>query len=494
MTPMNPGAAWDAFKTDVAIWRNPANAERKLSEMMADPTSVVVRTADGDFTKTWGELADKAGIYLDETNELEDFYLTTVLERIPGIGRVFKRSRLGFTMSGNVARHDVGRKMVQRMLKHNQRKTGTAFVTETELKQIAEFTLRLTGRGDPRFLGQYLSTTLRHLAFAPGNRLSGPQMAMRLASPNPVVRRAAAENLIGWFGLNTAVLGAAYFAGQKVNVDPLSPDFGSIVIGNTGYNLWGTDAVLARAIARSIIQRGHSRSVTLPDGTVQKIEWDTDLLNELERYVRSGSTPVAGDVWNLLAGENMIGDKINFNTKEGLANFAEGHLPLGGQSSSDVFKNEQYLQATLSIPFSFVGGKMSSYDPSTPSGVVRAMPKYEGVTLEQQRDMFDFRDLVETSWEQIKTADPKSDITHVQVAKSIATDYDDPAIAAFGVAFYAKKLPLNWERLGYIDEHQDELDAEFLRRNVPISLSREILSPENKARYDNVKVRIRYEE
>lgn len=502
-TPRNPGAAFDAWRTDLKIWQDPEYAEKKMAEMLADDTPIYIKGEDGRiYSTTWGDVADKNSLYLDENNPTEDFYLSTIPERFPDVGQTiggrristafigggFKRSRLGFTMAGNVMRHKAGLKLTQKMMKHNG-----GFVTPTDLKQMREFILPLTGRGSTEFLGPWVGNTLRHLGFAPGFRFSGPQTAMRLASPNPVIRQAAAENLASWFTANMAILGAAYFAGQKVNIDPLHPDFGTFRIGDTSYSLWGSDVILARTIARSIMGSGHSRDVVLPDGTVQKIEWDTSWKEQWLNYLRSGANPVVGDIINLSEGENIVGEKVNLNTKEGITNFVESHAPLHAQNISDIWNNEDTLQAILSIPFITEGLRSSTY-PQTKDKTVSAIPKYEGVTLEQQRDLGAFRQEVEDVYREVHGLEPDSTMTKRQVADSVAQDWPDPEIAAFGQAYYADELPLNYERIGYIMENQDDLETLTLRRSIPVSVAERILSPENLERYNSIDIRISYEE
>jgi hypothetical protein len=265
-------------------------------------------------------------------------------------------------------------------------------------------------------------------------------------------------------------MGAAYFTGQQVGVDPLSPDFGSVRVGNTAYNLWGTDVVLARTIARAISNEGHSRSVTLPDGTVQEVKWPTSDKRQILAYLRSGANPLLGDIISLAEGENIVGEEISLKTSEGRRNLAESQGPLHFQDIMDIKEQDGIVQALLSIPLVELGMSGSSYNPATPSRVVDLMPKYKDIPVDKQWEIWDFLQEIEPEYQKAKAVN--ENIKKADFIEFMGVDTGREELGKLAAADYRNEIPLNPARIDYAIEHAKELDARDLGWSVPLDMAR----------------------
>jgi hypothetical protein len=349
-------------------------------------------------------------------------------------------------------------------------------VTEDRLLAIGNLLNRGTGRGD---LGtSWLGNTLRHIGWAPGYRLSGPQMLMQLAHKDAFVRRQAAEQLVTWATGGMAILGLAYVAGKEVGITPNSSEFGKIKIGNSSYNIWGTDQVLARTIFQIIEGERVGRPTILPDGTVVPNKSDVDASDALWNYARSGADPLIGTAIDIQEGKNILGEERGLEG-EGLRSVLLDQFPLIKQDIQDIYEADGPLQAALSAPFVGGGLGVTTYEQDS-SDVVYAMPRYEGVPKEQEGELFNFMDEVRVMYEQVNAVEKVA--TQAQVAESLARLSGREELGALAADYIAGGLTPNMERLAYIVNNQDSMPDTVLD-DLPREVAGKRLTPENLERY-----------
>ncbi|KKK52084.1 hypothetical protein LCGC14_3108490, partial [marine sediment metagenome] len=306
--------------------RNEADGLALDAAQRADDRLVTVVTPDGIEEIPFGRIqtesadilrpipgtpeAEAAGILTREESAI-----TNKLSRI----WVIKQSQQSFVLALNKMRGDVLWQFVKMAEKQGRP------ITPEFLRDMGNLLNRMTGRGE---LGQnWLAKAMKQLGFAPGYRISGPQMVMQLAHRgkphSSFIRRQAAESLAAWFGAGISLMGTAKVTGvaDRLGLDPLSSDFGKIGIGPVRYNVWGTDVVLARHIAQYIWQT--RRDPLTGAGKVARgdVFW---------RYVRSGADPNVGTVVDLGTGKNFLGEPAGFNLKT-LRREIENSFPLGLQ-------------------------------------------------------------------------------------------------------------------------------------------------------------------
>ena len=285
--------------------------------------------------------AEAAGILTREESAI-----TNKLSRIWGI----RQSQQSFVLALNKMRGDVLWQFIKTAEKQGRP------ITPEFLRDMGNLLNRMTGRGE---LGHnWLAKAMKQLGFAPGYRISGPQMVMQLASRGKphsgFIRRQAAESLAAWFGAGITLMGLAKGTGvaDRLGLDPLSSDFGKIGIGPVRYNIWGTDAVLARHIAQYVWET--RRDPLTGAGKVARgdVFW---------RYIRSGADPNVSTVVDLATGKNFLGDPAGFDLKT-LRREVSNSFPLGLQDIKDILDEDGWIHAIAGVPFAAGGVGISAYE------------------------------------------------------------------------------------------------------------------------------------
>lgn len=451
----NPQEWWDSLVADWRSFRSEKVAQEYDATMKADPRTVKVITEAGIKDVPYGTVSDEFMGNLRSLDAGDDeFFMSKAAHKLGT-----RPSERGFITAGNKMRHDVGWKMIQRVI------ANEGAIAPERLRAIGNLNLRLTGRGE---LGRSnIAGLLRAVEWAPGYRVSGPQAFAQLFHPDAFIRRQAAENLAAWFAGGTGMMGLAYLSGKTVGVDPFSSEFGKIRVGNTSYSIWGTDQVLARTLAQMIKGEKHTR-----EGSVIPV----NLGNAAWNYVRSGLDPVVGTAVDIKEGKNIVREPRTFKTGEGRKELFLDQLPLAVQDIRKIWENDGPLQALASAPFIALGGGATSYTQDA-GYKAKSMPKYEGLTLEQEKQISEFKKEVQFEWNRAKAQG--AELSQADVAEVLGRVTGREELGNLTAAGYRGELPLNRERIQYAIDHQDELSAGDLKDTVPIEILREYLTQEN---------------
>ncbi len=396
------------MKWGMRMIRNEADGLALDAAQRADDRLVTVVTPDGIEEIPFGRIqtesadilrpipgtpeAEAAGILTREESAI-----TNKLSRIWGI----RQSQQSFVLALNKMRGDVLWQFIKTAEKQGRP------ITPEFLRDMGNLLNRMTGRGE---LGQnWLAKAMKQLGFAPGYRISGPQMVMQLASRGKphsgFIRRQAAESLAAWFGAGITLMGLAKVTGvaDRLGLDPLSSEFGKIGIGPVRYNIWGTDSVLARHIAQYIWET--RRDPLTGAGKVARgdVFW---------RYIRSGADPNVSTVVDLGTGKNFLGEPAGFNLST-LRREVENSFPLGLQDIKDILDEDGWIHALLGAPFAAGGVGISAYESDRQRlaaaynrhveagdfGPNAPLYKDVGTALERRDNINKFKDLQELAGE-----------------------------------------------------------------------------------------------
>lgn len=187
----------------------------------------VHRKADGSIDHVEQSLAQKAGLYIGDLQNLREEALGSALaEKIPGIGRYVRGSNRAYNAFANKLRADVFDDLIA---KNPHAKTDLVAA-----RAIADYVNNASGRGN---LGKFEAAAkhFNEMFFSP--RLMKSRFHMmnprNLAFSRPEVRNEYLKSmgLLASTWITAAKL--AEYGGAEVSWDPESSDFGKIKIGNT---------------------------------------------------------------------------------------------------------------------------------------------------------------------------------------------------------------------------------------------------------------------
>jgi hypothetical protein len=162
---------------------------------------------------------------------VEDWFPTTLGEKIPVIGNIFKASNEAFTVFSQQARYSLANEMYQKQIVLN----GGKQLNKEQLKSITQLANSITGRGS---LGKFEASSgaLNKLFFSA--RFIRSQADTFIMPFNqkvtPEIRAEATKHLIGTLGTIGAMIATAS-AFTEVEIDPRSSNFGKMKVGD---NTW----------------------------------------------------------------------------------------------------------------------------------------------------------------------------------------------------------------------------------------------------------------
>jgi hypothetical protein len=370
-------------KTSAKIFRAGGEdfARQVDSTLLSDATPFTIQVGDQIQVMPFNRIKAKVGTRHDAFGiaagaaERAEFTPSGLLFRIPGI----KHAQIAFTVSGNKLRSDILKKVLQNAERDFLDGKKIPLSMDT-VQGLSNFFNRATGRGT---LGPFekAGEALSFVQLAPRFRLAGPQAFLHMFHRDPVVRRAAAEALIPYFGTGLSLLGLIKMSGlADVEVDPRSSNFGKIRIGPQRIDFWGGLQQQARAIAMVATQgRKTQAGYIVPQNAL-----DTAL-----GYFRSGMQPVAGFLVDLGEGETIIGDELDPSPKSAGQQAFNRLMPLAWQDIVDAVRIDG-LRGAIFSPMTLVGIGAQTFEERA-STTLQRIPQFQGVPLEKQRQIKDFQ-------------------------------------------------------------------------------------------------------
>lgn len=273
-------------------FRNPRFAERSLQHIMKRENMPLYRRAKLFISDFDGSLTSK-----------EEFFMSRLAEKIPGVAG----SARAYSTFLNKLRADSFDSMVATLSKN-----GTP--TQIEIEAIANFINVATGRAS---FGKFenASELMNTIFFAPKYTLSRFQylIGQPLYKGTAATRKAIAKEYARYLaGLGTVYTLASLSDDVSIEWNPRSSDFGKIKIGNTridplsglsqstvflGKNITGESKSTRTGFTNPI------RGEFVPYGgeTNEKV---------ISRFMRSKLSPLASTAFDVVAGENVIGEKV----------------------------------------------------------------------------------------------------------------------------------------------------------------------------------------
>jgi len=374
-----------------------AKAVGMAMKSLADPNVA------GAFIRSFDEKAARMGLPTSEDwarNGLRISGMDTEFTGGRGVGRIgaaiqnapgIKQANRAFATAGDTAR------LLMAQDEFVMRKLAAGEGLDSSMTQIATAINRSTGVGKGRFLGDLGEV----IQFAPRYFNSQLEMIARAATPNKpgspmsIENQIARRQLIKLIGVGVALTaGVNYMLGNKhdyytpVINGRLNPNFMRIRFAGQDASLFaGWDSLLRAVVAGAGGDFGY--------------------------LARSKASPVVSHAWDLIAGENFIGDPVNLTSPEGIENFARSFLPfstqqIGQEPPVSVGLN---LAGIKSTPLSMSDKQFeqaqdlfsSDFDSLQPrdKAAVNAALVEKGETLERWRRAAPYNDAREVAFEQL---------------------------------------------------------------------------------------------
>ena len=237
----------------------------------------------------------------------EEAYPTTLPERIPLFGRLYKASEVAYNGFLMRMRADIADKYIE-IAKRNE----VDLTDKLQIESIGKLVNSLTGRGSLGSL-EKVGKQVNTIFFSPKSfKASLDFLSLHAGDKMSVfARKQAAINLLKVASGMAVILGTAKALNPKsVELDPRSADFGKIRIGDTRFDVSGGMSSIVTLAARLLTMSSKSSTT----GKVDKLNsgkfgatTGTDVFfNALENKL----SPVASVVKDLMQGKDFQGNKI----------------------------------------------------------------------------------------------------------------------------------------------------------------------------------------
>lgn len=334
---------------------------------------------------------DKAKLAI---GNVEEQFPTTLPEKIPGLGRVYKASEAAFTAFQYRMRADVFDAYMA-----VAERSGVDLLDKQQLQEIGSLVNSLTARGDIGRRGEAvnfaffslraLKANIDALALQPfglggvgGTLTTGKvSFAQKQAAVNlvKIISGTAAALVIA----DNAVKAMSDGKNDGVDWDPRSTDFGKVQVGNTRFDLTGGASSIATLGARLAMNSKKTATGKVSDLGGQQFGADTRL-SLVYRFFENKLSPAAAVVRDILKGERFGGEPV---TATGLASDLVVPLPIA--NAAELAKDPETTTATAiaAILADFFGISTNTYSdkkkstprkrakkPLTPSDLPPAKP------------------------------------------------------------------------------------------------------------------------
>jgi hypothetical protein len=226
------------------------------------------------------------------------------------------------------------------------------------LEKYAKFVNAATGRGS-LFGFEKSAKGLAAVFFAPRYAISRFEAPVRAAMMmNTPLAGSVAKDVGSFVGVILSTLALASWAGAEVEWDSESSDFLKIKIGDTRLDISGGFQQALRLVINS------GRAGLGQTGFVEK--FDRDMRNDLANFFMYKSSPAVTMGMELMTGEDVVGNEINFLTsdpEELTSNFfLKNTVPLFIQDAWEATVSGDAETLGLSVPLTALGIGVQTYD------------------------------------------------------------------------------------------------------------------------------------
>lgn len=334
---------------------NPSRAARAIGPMFRGLASEhQARMVEQEIlSRPNAPLYKRAKLYLAPLENLklsamEEQMMSTFADRIPGI----RASNRAFMTFLNKLRAD----SFDQLLQSIERKNGT--LNNAELEAIGNYINVSTGRGNLDYWpqsGEVLATVFfsPRLVASRFQLLAGQPLHRGSAATRTAILQEYGKFLLGM----AAIYGLGRLAGATVQMDPRSSDFGKLKFGNTRL-----DVLAGLSQNTVLLSRLISGQTKNDGGELKAIRGETGFnqsnsADVLGRFMRSKFSPVIGNTVDVLAGENVVGEKVTpLSAAGGML------IPLPFHSLLDVMKDQGLARGTALEVLSLFGFGLQYYD------------------------------------------------------------------------------------------------------------------------------------
>lgn len=238
----------------------------------------------------------------------EEAFPTSLPEKIPVAGRLFKGSEAAYTGFVQRTRADLADKYLE-----IAQRSGVDLTSKKELQSIGKLVNSLTSRGDLGRTGERTAQALNNVFFSPRllksniDVLTGHQFQRGVT---PFVRKRAARNLLQIaVGSAAALKLAQEVTGGKVEWDPRSSNFGKVKVRDTRFDLSGGIASIVTLGARL----GTASSKSSTTGEVKKLNTGEfgaqSTLDTIYNFFENKTSPAVSVIRDYLKGQTFEGEK-----------------------------------------------------------------------------------------------------------------------------------------------------------------------------------------
>jgi hypothetical protein len=322
--------------------------------------------------------------------QAEEAYPTSLPEKIPFLGRLFKASQEAFTGSAYYMRAELADQLIEKRLAQ-----GVDLTDKVQAESLGNLINSMTGRGTAGLgkLGKTTNTLLFSPKFLQANL---DTLTAHVFDKNVTVRdkAEAGKNLLKII----ASIGGTLWLADKLNPgsvewDPRSSDFGKIRIGDTRFDITGGMASIVTLVSRIGIPfvedgmfAGGTKSSTTGIIASQKDFNGRSALDLLGAFAENKLAPLAGTLVDLLKKEDFNGDPYTMQAlKEDpidvswrLIRGLVIPIPLGS-----AYKNIEKYDASTALAISIIDGL--GFGTNT-YGFTNNWNKNTGVELQQFKE------------------------------------------------------------------------------------------------------------
>lgn len=301
------------------------------------------------------DLAKKAGL---DVGTIEESYPTSILQKIPILGKVFKASEVAYTAFVHKTRMDVFAYET-----NVARLSGVDIGSKIELQAIGKMVNSITGRGN---LGRLepVAGFINNIFFSP--RLLKSNIDVLTAHQfqkdvTPFVRKRAAINLVKIISGTAAILAISNAVKPgSVETDPRSADFGKIKIGDTRFDVSGGMASIV-VLASRLITMSSKSSTTGKVTELNSGKFGADTGSDVVfQFFKNKLSPAASIVKDLMEGQDFNGNKVT------LLNEANNlFTPMPITTFAELQSNPRSANVLLAMMADVLGVSVNTYSITT---------------------------------------------------------------------------------------------------------------------------------
>lgn len=378
------------------------HAEFYDKQIETNPLYLPARAAGLELTE-WRGMGRSFG-------EREEQFMSTYAEQLPLVGKLVKRSERAYVVGLNKLRMDVFSLLMEQL----------DAPTKTDMKYIADMINYFTGRGKiPK--QETFGPIANALAFSPKFLMSRIQtfqmLGQSLVSKDMsfAVRKIVWADMAKFIGAGMTILGLAALAGNDVESDPRSSDFGKIQMGGMRIDIWAGYSPLIRAV----IQLGLGEKKSINTGRVYEVKSLPDRWEYiLKPWLRGKLNPVASFAADVVTGESITGEDVVLTDPAAVMERAIGMLvPLAAQDALDALRWGGFSNAMVALPLAFHGIGVQTYEPTA---FKEANDIKNQIALETFGRKWD--ELSQIAQNLLRQARPQIELTELK-AKSERTNY-----------------------------------------------------------------------